>query len=368
MWILIRLFILLLALVYRWISRAHPSKPNFNIAGRDIYHHVSYGKNKNKTGEVIKVPLKSEIIFKLAPETSADHFFKSIGFSEEFQTRDHEFDKKIYISCDHLGLLNIFANHPDLRKSVLSLLSGKIKNIVCDGKNLIFNLQLHEDLSSVGNEVVGLADLFAPLLQNVGRRWQDPFIKKMAVTSFINVIVSSIAIGAFIEYQMREQDFHLFPKDVIWAGVKLGLIFFAMVFAYIWLTFRGSSKAHRILIESFLILIISLPIAGAQLISDGNRAFDKSKSQRIVRTIQNMEMKRHRKKRGYYYTYHLHFSSNETINIGGKIISLPEQQQITHSIYSEIQNSNDKEIDLEIGPGRFNFPWYKSIYGYQNDL
>ena len=94
---------------------------------------------------------------------------------------------------------------------------------------------------------------------------------------------------------------------------------------------RGSSRSHRIIIETQVI--------------------QKSIQKHLSRFRKKGRMTRARTT----YTYHLSILPKPVL--GGA--SLPSMIQADSNLYSKV--IVNKKIVIAVGPGRFHFPWYRSI-------
>jgi hypothetical protein len=120
---------------------------------------------------------------------------------------------------------------------------------------------------------------------------------------------------------------------------------------------RGSSRGHRIIVESAIVLVLGLPVAGIQVVGDSNRALDDAPPALVTRTIGYCEVREHRGRRGRrWYSYHVWLAPAVEHPAGP---SLPAEIEVTRSICNRAAAGD--AIELEIGPGRWSIPWYRSI-------
>src|SRR5262245_33599375 len=114
------------------------------------------------------------------------------------------------------------------------------------------------------------------------------------------------AVGAALDYASRAQDIHLRPNGVVGLGLMFGLAAFIALIVFISTWLRGSSRGHRVIVESALVLALGLPVSAAALVADTNRAFDRAPPVHVSRKVSSCERRQHRSaKRRKHYSYHL---------------------------------------------------------------
>jgi len=133
----------------------------------------------------------------------------------------------------------------------------------------------------------------------------------------------------------HREDYHVRPHDVIPVGLAAAAGMFAILLGLIVLWMRGSSRGHRVIVESALVLLLGLPVTGIQIVGDTNRALDDAPSERITRAVQQCEAER----RGP---------------------DLPRSIETTRDVCRAAYAHG--EIELEIGPGRWRLPWFRRIH------
>lgn len=110
----------------------------------------------------------------------------------------------------------------------------------------------------------------------------------------------------------------------------------------LWL--RGSSRGHRLLVESAVMLTIGLPIASVQAVADINRLLDDAPARVVVV--------------GAAIATSPAWPSARTMRACA-IWELPPLIDVSPAICSEIGAT--QELQLEIAPGRWGLPWYRSM-------
>jgi hypothetical protein len=346
--------------VLRLKGRLIPRKLNRVHQGISFNHNVTMNKGR-KTSETIEIPFPSKVVFKLTRESFWDRFFKNIGFSEELQTRDQEFDAKVYISSDHVGFFSVLRTNAELRRLAKNLLTERVLWIACDGHFLTYSIRLNYDVTVVEEDAIALFHQLKEKLPELGRRFEDPFVWKALATQVFIWSVAGYALGGAIEYAVSRHDNHLFPEEVIKLGMWIGAGASLFAFLAIWALFRSSSRGHRILIESFLVLILTGPVASAQFVADINRGLDRSQPVEIKREVERGDVRTRRNRRSRTQHYYLIFSWDKSQQQG---MALPLEMQVERSEFDRAVQA--KEITLQVKRGFFGLPWYSSVGGIDN--
>ncbi len=329
------------------------------------YYVSKISSKKSVWSTTLRFPFQSQTIFKLSPERKIDGLFKKLGLSKEFQTGDSEFDRKIYIACDSFSFNKSLTENVEVKEIILDLLVYDLKFISCDGELISINVKgdMGED-----QRFISLGHQLVQKLSHVKESWvrenRDVYFGKMIL---IEVLLWSIATYAAMEiWELWAADRRVYVdllplvKSGVICGVIGGFLFTLMVFYQM----RGSSRSHRIIIESVIVILCSFPIAGIAILSDLNLYFDRSPSEFVETKIVAKFSQRYihysrgssrvRRKR-VTYTHHLRIQQ-QPLAYGG---NLPSNIEIDYRLYQLV--SVNQEIVIEIGQGRFHFPWYRSI-------
>lgn len=322
---------------------------------RDKTCYVSLSKHKGRiTGRCAGVE-HSGPKFRLVRESSWDTRFKDWGLSTELQTGDRKFDDLVYVVSDNPLLANHLSLSQETRDKIHAVLSGEFHEIECDGERLWISAKGSEDVSDLDfKKVVDLSESMKGMKSESTPMYKEPFFYKAFVTEAVLFAVSGYAFMGFMELVTTRETLMLHWGQQVWLGLGLGLGLFAALISVIRTLFSGSSRGHRIIIESAILLFLSLPIAGILLIEDINIGLDTGPSIRVETTVRSMYSKRHKTKSGHYYTYHARLASSEDDEV-----ELPEEIAVSRSVFnSRSQNTN---VELELGKGALGLPWLKSV-------
>lgn len=138
-------------------------------------------------------------------------------------------------------------------------------------------------------------------------------------------------------------------------GVAAGALFAALL-ALIALLLRGSSRGHRILVESALVLLLSLPAAGLQLAGDTNRALDEAAPVRIAAAVRDCRVSTYKRREKYFVV--LEGAAPAETHVAPEV-SLPEEIKADEGVCREAART--KTIEIFVGPGRWDVPWLREL-------
>jgi len=363
MWILFKLSIALVGFVIRW-SRISFRKPHGTIDGSPYFQVVVKTKSGTVTDTMIGVPFSFPALFSFHIEDGQDAFWKKLGLSHEFQTGDQEFDGKIYIASDNSGLHQILEDVPEVRKSIVEVLGEKGPfekkcRLRFDGSRLWY--QTPSQIADVEGTVRNLIRLKTQLLSardRVTAFWKDRFfLRCLAVESTIWAL-AAYSWGSFIDLTWHSEDQHLrVTRLILYSGFTAAAMI-AILLGAVTTLIRGSSRAHRVILESKFLLVFSVPLAAFSGFSDLNRSLDTGPSIVEKLQVQQVEERRHRRRRGgVYHTYHVYLvpqngNDSEAVRDGRWI-------QITIDRYRAAVSG--KQAVMEIGPGRLGVPWIREL-------
>ena len=137
MWIALRLLTLIGVYLVRWFWRGR--KP----AGMREFEGVplAFRDTKNKRGEITRVwfgvAYPQPIAFRLSRESAIDRWFKFVGLASEQQSGEAEFDRRVYVACDHFAFGRLLRQSAPARAAVLALFDYQaVRSIFSDGAYL----------------------------------------------------------------------------------------------------------------------------------------------------------------------------------------------------------------------------------------
>jgi hypothetical protein len=365
MWIIIKLLFVTLAFTSRIFAKFWRSA-TVNIIESEIkgtrFKIIPIRTMENSVeGTILQFHFPCNSVFVLSEETRYDRYFKKIGISSEIETGDRVFDNRIYIASDSSAFSDKIKNDAKTRQIILQLFDQNCRNIRCDGKTLWVNFQYNQSKDvSRQQKAISLLHQLQDINQKESGFFRDPFMIMAVVTEAIVWSWCAYGIAGFYEWRIFNEDRFVDGLSLILLGVLTGIICTVVFLVLVFLLFRRSSLGHRIVIESAIALLLTLPVGGIELVADINTELDHSPSVLIERRIINVEERRsinlfflrgHRPS----YSYHVHLDCS---NVEGGI-ELPNEIEIDTSLRRAAEVSS--HIVVEIGAGRLNYPWYRSF-------
>ena len=358
MWLLLKLIIMAVAFILRCLRKSFSLNSSSTEVRtvHDIPVTITKIKGKHDLRKTLfSIPIKLPH-FILTRETEMDGVFKSLGFAEEFQTGDRHFDKRIYLACDHPVLHEFFRDDQKSRVLIATLFSHLCTSISSVGKDLILEFKGEvPEYGAILDSFTNLSLQFAQVDAKSYSRIKDPFTWKVLIIEAGVWSLLSYGYFSFMEYYIYEEDTYLevFPlvKQGIWFGLAIAIALLMIIFFVL----KGSSRGHRIILESIFVLGLAVPTSGISLVSDLNIHLDSRAGSIVEAKVINCFERSHRRKNSTYYTYHMvvePLPSVETFNI-------PREISVTREVFNTLQTNGI--VALEIGQGYLRHPWLKSI-------
>jgi hypothetical protein len=317
---------------------------------------VDFSLVHSKHDSSVWIPLKSRFIFKLNPEKPWDQWLKSIGLSQEFQTGDKEFDDRIYMASDSLSLNKHLAADEDLKKLIIDLNKLGFKQIIVDGK--YFRIKFSKE-HSFDNTYLSKVVMIFKQIEEIENKWRgnfhDPFAWKYLFTESLLWSFAAYGIATFIEFSSSEEAKYLDLTPLVKQGLIYGSLATLILIIIVVYSFRGSSRGHRIIIESIILLLIGLPVSCLGLLSDLNMHLDYHSTKTIELLIEDKSTHLTRTRSGSRTHYRLELEQKTNY----RFYQLPRSLEVSSDLYH--QAANGQFLIVEVAPGRFNFPWYKRM-------
>ncbi len=318
--------------------------------------------SRNKT-HLLAIPTNKNIFFEIIRETKIDHFCKSIGLNGEFQTGDTNFDQKLYIKCDHVIFGKFLKESSKTRAILLELFEKdfQIKKIWCNGHYIFLESSARLDPPLLWvlklNEIRKELDAF---YQMPREKFSDPYFARAIFIEAILWGITGYSLVSMIENSAHPESYYPDSMQLILWGLGFSAVIFVLLCLLIFKLLKGSSRCHRIMVDSYLLLLLSLPLFGIQTLSDFNRGADMEPGFSMEAKVEKKWTETHRSRRGKRTTHHVRIHP-ESDNF-----KLPRKIQISSSLYYSLREG--EFINIELGPGRLGFPWYRSIGGARYDV
>jgi hypothetical protein len=355
-WIVVRLVLAGIGFVIRQLSRGRVPKLTLTFEGTPYFEKIRYNK-RNVTGFTLGMARKSPSWVRLHAESRIDRWFKRVGVANEIQTGDAAFDDRVYVTCDHPFVATVLRESSELRAAIVAAFEAGYDRIAFDGATV--RIERASSMPPTPWDQRLLKTLWETswrLEDELPSRFADPFLWKALVVEGVVWSILGFAIGAGIQLLAHTEDFHVWQRDVFKLGAVVAAAAFAVLIALVILWMRGSSRGHRVIVESMVVLLIGLPIAAMQVVGDTNRALDHSTPLTLERRIEQCEVRVHRDRKGRRsYSYYL-WITQEAEQTGPK---LPRDIETTSTLCKAA--SPGGTVQIELGRGRWGIPWYRSL-------
>lgn len=310
MWIIFKVIAALIGFVARFYAKHFMHRLNGGservVDGINV--KVVTLRNKNDViGTRFYFEFPCRAIFKLTVESKWDRFFKGLGISTELQTGDEEFDKWLYIASDNPAFNEELKNDPKSRDLIKQAFRSNCKYVACDGKTLTiqYNGDRFLDKETI-RHCVNLRNQLHDMNSHVVPFYKDKFAHKIL---FVEAFVWSLAcysVSTAGEWTIHDEDVHLHVKSLFLQGIAVGLTVATLLFLFIRATLKGSSRGHRVIVESFIALGLGLPVGGISAIADINTGMDISTPVIVETNVNDIQKRvRPRFQRGFHVIFEL---------------------------------------------------------------
>lgn len=354
MWVLFRLLIAAAAFAVRYFQWASRPKPAGKIAGKPYFLRLHRNKNKSITGFRVGVALEAPVIFSLHKESEADRFFKGLGLAKELQTGDMSFDERVYVTSDHPALHQVLTEHPHARNLVVEALGRGFERVFGDGTVVWLERSAHRKPDQA--ELKLLAKLGAAFsgLESRARGWHDPFVAKTVIVEAVVWSIFAYAVGALFVLinQMTWEYFH--KARLFGFALLVAVVLFTVFFTWIMIWMRGSSRGHRILVESGILLALGLSVAGLQIVSDLNRNVGTPEKAVVRLEVSGTRKEIHHRKLRTDYRYFVDFTP-----VAESPVAVPRTLRVEEELFRRA--AKGKTAKLHVATGWLGISWLEKI-------
>lgn len=361
MWILLKLAAAVFGFALRLYGRRF-SLSSGNVQTREgVPLRVRLHTNK---GTVYWTDVTAQVVlpcaFKLTREKWYDLLFKRIGLSVEIQSGDRGFDEWVYIACDHPDFARLMQLDPETRALILRLMPKECRFLLSDGKTLTARWSGgHAQDEDLLRNVARLARRLAGTGFQRASIFSDSFARRALAVEAVIWSLAGYAIAGLIEWFTRAQDIHLDSDELIVHGLSWGGALGLTLLAAIAILLGRSSRGHRILIESFVVIVLSIPAGGIHLINDLNKELDSSVPVVVRAPVEDVIEKVSQGRRGRkIHSYYLRLGRPDSSEF-----PIPNRLQVTREIYSKTRAG--ETVPLVVRRGWLGHPWLTAVNGVE---
>lgn len=358
MWLMLRLFSAAIAAVLRLsLGKATPEGDVSRNGIRIVYRQKRHKGQVTTTLFGLPFQRGRPLEFRLTAETFVDRFFKRIGFSREIQTGDERFDAAVYIACDHLAMESLLRENAEVRRAILDLFAeGNLKRIYADGEHLWVersgdNMPDDRAARQLNRLQAALEGIPEELLQN---RWASSLVWRATLVEAVAWATACYGIPGFFEAQLGDQPLYFDWSPVIAYGLVAAVGIFALLLWFAWWLLRGSSRSHRVFMESFLVLAIGVPFSSIMLVSDANIYFDNSPGIAIKSEIGSRYTTTTRSRRSTRTVYHMRLNSVERARY-----PIPAELEVAQWLYEGSREG--QYLAITFRKGALGIPWVERL-------
>ncbi len=357
MWIVFKLVVAILAFFYRAVRSYHTgiAKPEHIQDGVAFYLKTKANK-KDVYETQIGIPLKSKSIFRITRETQADKFFKKIGLADEIQTTDKSFDNRFYIASDSTSFRDEIKLDEQTRNLIAELFKRGCEDITGTGRMIWFGFFGDHSKSKIVPEFCAkFYNQISEMEQKSAGFFNDPFAVKILITECAVWSLAAYSVMGFGEWYYWQQDVFLNRTALLRDGVFVGSVLTCVLLGFIFLFMKGSSRAHRILVESALVLGFSIPVGGIHIVRDINMNADTSIPNLVEAEVLDTYTVKRRRKRRSSTDYYMRINPQAEDH---KIV-IPQTIEVSNDLYNKIKRGD--VVILKIRLGYLNHPWFEEM-------
>lgn len=356
MWILFRLVLVLIGIMYRLIGHKFRKVQLVEAKNGLMYQFkLSRDKKKNIYKTEILIPVKTGLFFRLVPEKKWLRFCKKIGLGSEIQTGDTEFDNLFYVESDHPAFLKKLRSETNLIELLKRFSEKGYKKITSDGRGY---LRLVSETNSEENLDEKILIQLLELKQQIDSIKVsftdiDIYSIRYFLLELFFFICAGYAFGMYIEFNFDDRLVHLDPWDLAQKGIMIGLaIFLGWILTAI-IILKNSSRAPKLLSEFIVLLLLSLILGGAQAMMDLNIALDKSpRTVTIARILDRQKVTTGSGKSRRTNTYLILSFDKNPLNI-------PEELKISN--WDSLGLTKGQGAKISTRNGFFNSPYIEEV-------
>jgi hypothetical protein len=355
MWLALRFLTLLGVYLWRFLWRRQSYDTERQYRGVPCVRKVVTRKNRfirAYNGLAFTGPLR----FQFTTEKDWDAFFKSLGLAVEQQVGVPEFDRQIYITGDQPALGETLRRDGDARTALLRLFQQGATRVFADGDHLWAETKVEAyDASAMRADLFVLRTALLTIDARDRRNRLDAFFWKAVAVESLAWSVACYGIPGFLELAWNRNTVYpesgaLFQTGFLWSLGVLGALL-----ALVFLLLRGSSRGHRIVVESFFLLLVGVPLSTVQAVSDINILADHTPPALVESRVlaKRVEIRRGRRGRtSTHYVLQLQAVTDRPRAVEGRI-------EVEPALFSAATEGGTVVIVLRAG--RLGFPWMESI-------
>lgn len=354
MWVMLRVLTLVVVYLWKFLWRRQGIDEYEQFEGETAAKKVVRNKGsfvRAFHGLVYDGPLA----FQFSRERCWDAFFKGLGLAVEQQTDDPRFDAAIYITCDQPALGEMLRGRDSARAALLTLFNSGVKRVFADGAYVWAEVtEERHDARAIRQSLAKLRKGLRTIDPSNQRSRRDGFFWRAVAIEALAWSLACYGIPGFLEWAWSRATLYPDAVPLFKFGLLCSLGVFALLFSLIVALLRGSSRGHRIIIESLLLLAIGVPLSTVQAVSDINIQLDPGPPQRVVSHVRHKQIEVRKGRRSQSTHYILSLQAE-----GGRGGAAFNRIEVESSVYHAAQVGSP--VTVVIRPGRFGIPWIEAV-------
>lgn len=354
MWFVLRLLTLVVVYLWKFLWRRQ-SIGEYEPFGDEMAAKKMVRHKGKFTRAFHGLTYNGPLEFQFSKERGWDTFFKNLGLAVEQQTDDPEFDAEIYITCDQPSLGDMLRGRDSARRALLALFRAGVKRVFADGAYVWAEVtEENHDVPGIRRNLAQLRDGLRAIDPAHHRSRRDSFFWRALAIESLAWSVACYGVPGFIELAWSRHTIYPDSFPIFKLGLVCSLVVFAFLFALIVALLRGSSRGHRIIFESFVLLVIGVPLSTVQAVSDVNIELDPGPPQWVQSHVSDKQIEVRRRRRGTSRHYYLYLQTD-----GVRAQSIPGKIEVESSIYHASRQGGD--ITVLLRNGRLGVPWIEAV-------
>jgi hypothetical protein len=256
---------------YRW-----KAKKNLDAASGQSYLHYTKTYKGNVNRECIGIEIATKISFLIGPENNTEKLLKKLGISNEFQTKDVEFDKEFYIACDNDVFQKELEYNSELRKIITEIFaSHSPKFIMCAGGKLWAEYGRE---SFQGNELISKLEQIKRIILGINTSFFRTISNKTFIKAFLlmGFHTGALITGGLLLFFVISGYKIIDLSEFVTYSIIAGLIAACLWFFIIILVMNKSSKINLVLTDFVISGIAGIALLSSAILFDLNYELDKS--------------------------------------------------------------------------------------------
>lgn len=365
MWFFFGIFTLIAATIWgleRRLAAAWDGVPD-RIGGHKF--ELDEVRNKGRLSLVrLGTTAPEGLHFRVRSERIHDRFFKWLGVTAEIQTRDDEFDRKLYVESDAKAVAVLLRRNAKMRAALVDIFTYaqtwqmRKMRLRCANERIWLEFLPKDD-----GDLFPAKTYLAPLMHTISSGLEcvdvpaeykrDRFVWRAAAALAFST--GTLVLGVFgLTRSIVGRTDILEPKLLFLTCLVPALILLVASAFFLLAWLMASSRAHTVVLEFVLVGGIGLVSGTYALAREANMELDSHPATGHVLTDVRTEHRVTRRRRGRNHHYYVYGADWRKGHEGERL-----KLEISSSTYQSLQNGRSAVVYVR--PGLFGFDWIEKI-------